>query len=49
MAEVEVSPGVVKKVLKDAPSTAKSVQRGNNITVHCTGYLKSDMSKPFWR
>ena len=47
MAQLVVQ-GVMKQVLKEAPAGARAVQRGDNVTVHCTGHLQSTMKK-FWR
>ncbi|CAI8019386.1 Peptidyl-prolyl cis-trans isomerase FKBP12 [Geodia barretti] len=46
MAQLVVQ-GVMKQVLKEAPAGARAVQRGDNVTVHCTGHLQSTMKK-FW-
>lgn len=48
MSEVEITRGVKKTVLKEAPPGAPSVQKNNKVNVHCTGYLKDGMKK-FWR
>jgi peptidylprolyl isomerase len=41
--------GFVKEIIKEAPSGAKQVQRGNHVVVHCTGLGKDrDLTKKFW-
>lgn len=42
---IPVSEGVVKEVLR--PGNGAQVQKGNTITVHCTGSL-ADPPKKFW-
>jgi len=32
--------GFVKEILTEAPAGAKQVQKGQNVTVHCTGFGK---------
>ena len=44
----QVAAGVTKEVLKAPPAGARSVSRGDKVTVHCTGHLKATMKK-FWR
>ena len=43
----QVSEGVRKEILK--PGSGNPPRKGNNITVHCTGYLSGDPPKRFWR
>ena len=48
MAQVQVNQGVMKQVLKAPPGGARSVQVGDQVHVHCTGYIQATMGK-FWR
>jgi peptidylprolyl isomerase len=43
---VQVSEGVTKQILKLAPQNARSPQKGQKITVHCTGMLENGTK--FW-
>jgi len=45
-APVAVSDGVSKTIL--SPGDGPGVQKGNTITVHCTGILAENNQK-FWR
>ncbi|CAN0250667.1 unnamed protein product [Pylaiella littoralis] len=41
--------GVEKEVLRAAPAGAQKPQKGQKVTVHCTGYGKNkDLSQKFW-
>lgn len=41
--------GFVKEILKEAPAGAAQVQKGQHVTVHCTGFGKDrDLSLKFW-
>ncbi|CAB1099441.1 unnamed protein product [Ectocarpus sp. CCAP 1310/34] len=41
--------GFQKEVLKPAPAGAQKPQKGQKVTVHCTGYGKNrDLSEKFW-
>ncbi|CAM9277086.1 unnamed protein product [Ectocarpus sp. 12 AP-2014] len=41
--------GFEKEVLKPAPAGAQKPQKGQKVTVHCTGYGKNrDLSEKFW-
>ena len=48
MAQVQVNQGVMKQVLKAPHGGARSVQVGDQVHVHCTGYIQATMGK-FWR
>jgi FKBP-type peptidyl-prolyl cis-trans isomerase len=42
----QISAGVTKEILKAAPENSPTAQRGQTITVHCTGKLED--GKKFW-
>ena len=42
-------PGVAKEILVAAPAGARKPNKGDLVTVHCTGYGKNrDLSQKFW-
>jgi FKBP-type peptidyl-prolyl cis-trans isomerase len=42
---MQVAPGIIKQIITNG--NGPQVSKGNNITVHCTGYLAAN-EKKFW-
>lgn len=41
--------GVTKELIKAAEPGAATVSKGNDVTVHCTGFLATEPPQKFWR